>query len=351
MLRDELLRRFPALRTLPPGCFVVGGAVRDLLLGVPPLDVDVTCLDPESAARRLGERPVRLGAGEHLSAWRLTRDGNIYDFAAMLDGEISADLARRDFTINAMAVGLSDGSLLDPHDGQGDLCSRLVRMVDASNFDDDPLRCLKAVRMAVRLGFDVDPATMEAIRQRAPRITSIAPERVTYELTVILAAGQFRRSLDLLHQTGLDVPLFGRQISSAGFTSDDVTPAGALALLVEDEKSYAKRWRWSREVLRDVTSLKALLALASPDPLSLYDAGERVAVQIPPLLCALGRDGRIVMPDFALRSLLSGEEIAALTGLVEGAALGALKRSLLEAQIRGEVKTVEEARKFVRSAS
>src|SRR5712671_5303782 len=152
-LRDDLLRLFPRLRDLPCHAYVVGGAVRDLIFGAAPADVDVACLDPLACARALGRSVLRLGREDHLSAWRVVDGPHVYDFAALLDGSIGADLARRDFTVNAMAVDLRSGALLDPHEGREDLRRHLVRMVDAGNFDDDPLRMVKAVRMAVRLDF------------------------------------------------------------------------------------------------------------------------------------------------------------------------------------------------------
>ncbi|HEV8660309.1 MAG TPA: hypothetical protein VGS96_17010 [Thermoanaerobaculia bacterium] len=343
MLRDELLRRFPLLSKLPPDSYVVGGAIRDLLLGIDPLDVDVACNDPHGRARAISERVIRLGSGEHLSAWRVVDGEHAYDFAEILDRDIEADLARRDFTINAMAVRLGDGELLDPHQGQRDLERRVVRMVAAENFDDDPLRCLKAVRMAVKHRFEIDRATIEAIRSRASRIVNIAAERVTYELSVIFSASAVRRSIALLHETGLDVPLFGRELNN--FNADDVSLAGAYALLVENPKPYAKRWRWSVDLLREVMTLQKLLE--SSDRVALYDAGETIARQLPPLLRALGRDDRVTMPDFSTKALLTGDEIASIAGIEEGPELGRRKRALLEAQIRGEVETREEAVKFV----
>src|SRR5438270_6981540 len=182
---DDLLRLFPRLRDLPTHAYVVGGAVRDLTLGIAPADVDVACLEPLACARALRRKVIRLGREEHLSAYRVVDGAHVYDFAALLDGSIDADLARRDFTINAMAVDLASGELLDPHGGRADLARRLVRMIDPSNFDDEPLRMLKAVRMAVRFGFELDAQTLEAICMRATRIAGVAVERVAYELPVI----------------------------------------------------------------------------------------------------------------------------------------------------------------------
>ena len=338
MLRDELLRRFPRLKDLPPQTHVVGGAIRDLLLGIDPEDVDVACDDPRACAQSISKRVIRLGTGEHLSAWRVVDGEHIYDFAETLDHDIDADLSRRDFTVNAMAVSLAGGGdLLDPHDGQGDLKRRLVRMISASNFDDDPLRCLKAVRMAIKYRFDIDEPTLAAIRPRAATIDRVAAERVTFELSIIFSSEQLRRAIDLLYAAGLVVPLFGRELPQV--QSDNVSLAGSYALLVSDPKKYAKRWRWSTDLLREVAALQKLMAMCGDLRVALYDAGVEVARQLPALLRAAGRDDNVTMPDFSIRSLLSGEEL----GLPEGPELGRRKRALLEAQIRGEVKTREEA--------
>ena len=340
--REELTRRFPALARLSADCYVVGGAIRDLLLGRNPADADVACNDPLAAARTIRDRVIRLGDAEHLSAYRLVESGHVYDFAELLDHDIAADLARRDFTINAMAVHLGRGELLDPHGGRRDLAARLVRMVDPSNFDDDPLRTLKGVRMAVTFGFAIEEQTLIAIRERAPRIVEMAAERVTYELSVILAAGRLRTAVDLLQRTGLLAPL---GLRARELHADDVSLAGAYALLVDDPRAYAERWRWSVELLREVITLRYLVE--KHDRIALYDAGETIARQLPGILRALGRDDRLDVPDFTIRALLTGGEIAKLTGVAPGAELGRLKRALLEAQIRGEVTTREEAVAFV----
>lgn len=348
-LLDELLRRFSRLPALPPGSYVVGGAIRDLLLGLEPADVDIACLDARAGAAAIGQRQIRLGTEEHLSAWRVISGGHVYDVATLLDGAIEPDLARRDFTVNAMAVALDDGGFLDLHGGAADLQARVVRMIDAANFDDDPLRCLKAVRMAVRFDFEIDAATMAAVRERAGSITSVAAERVTYELDVIFSAGRFRKAVELLRQTRLDVPLFGRAVDQT-YRADDVSVAGAMALLVADPKSHGRRWKWSGDLVREAMTLRQLVAMDGDRRMALYEAGEQVARQLVPLLRALGGDAAVEMPDFTVRALLSGEEIAEATGLAAGPEVGRVKRALVEAQIRGEIATVDEAVAFVRAA-
>ena len=329
MWRERLTRLFPALASLQD-CYVVGGAVRDLLLDRTPADVDVACLDPLAAAQSLGRKVIRLGDQEHLSAYRVVLPEHVYDFAGLLDGDIDADLARRDFTINAMAVDLAADALLDPHGGQRDLREGVVRMVHAENFDDDPLRTLKGVRMAVKYGMTIDAATLAAIRVRAPRIVEVAKERVTYELSVIFSANRFRTAVDLLRRTGLDAAL-GRRTRE--FHADDVSLAGAQALLYDDPPT------------REAAALQRLIE--HHDRIALYDAGELLARQLPAVLRALGRDDALDVPDFSIRALLTGDEIASLTGLAPGAELGRIKRALLEAQIRGEVATREDAEEFV----
>ena len=333
-LRDDLVALFPRLRDLPPGTrLAVGGAVRDLLLGRTPNDVDVECDDPLAVAQSLGRKVIQLGRDD-LIAWRVVEGDRIYDFSEL------SPLGRRDFTINAIAVELASRELRDPLGGAADVAARVVRMIDAKNFDDDPLRLLRAVRFGVTLGFEIDAATVDAIRARAPKINSVARERIEYELSVIFSAGAFRRALALLHATALDVPLFSFELDASRFRADDLTLAAAYALL---------RHVPPGPIARDIAMLQHLVD--HHDRIALYDAGERVASQLPALLRALGRDGRLDLPDFSIRALLDGDAIAALTALPPGPRLGEIKRALLEAQLRGEVATREEAEAFIRGSS
>jgi tRNA nucleotidyltransferase/poly(A) polymerase len=339
MLRNALLWRFPELGSLPPPAEAVGGAVRDLLLDVIPVDVDVECEDPLGTASGLG-KVITLGRGD-LTVYRVVLEGRVYDFSRR------TDLGRRDFTVNAIAVDLASGQVRDPFGGQEDIRRRLIRMIDAHNLQDDPLRMLRAVRIAVRFDFTIDEPTVAAIRRRAARITTVAAERVTYELHAIFSSGKFRRALRLLSDTALDEPLFGYEVDASRFHADDVTLAGAYALLVRDPRQFAKRWRWSERLLREVVTLQDLMRDANV--VALFDAGEEVAKQLPPLLRAAGRDAPpIASALFATKTLLDGSEIAALTGVTPGPQLGAVKRALLEAQLSGEVRSREEAERFVR---
>jgi tRNA nucleotidyltransferase/poly(A) polymerase len=330
---EALVRLFPRLRELPPSArLAVGGAVRDLLIGREPRDVDVECDDPLAVARLFGRKVITLGRGE-LTAYRVVDGERIYDFSP------TSPLGRRDFTINAIAVDLRNGELIDPFGGARDARDRIVRMIDAKNFDDDPLRLLRAVRFAVTLDFAIDPATLEAVRARAAAIAGVAPERVTYELSLILGARRFRRAVELLRETRLDVPIFGRELAAA--SRDDVPLAAAYALLAVDPRALAERWRWSDALLRDVLTLQRLReerTLAD-----LYDAGQELARQLQSIV-----DEPLELPDFTIRPLLDGEEIAAIAAIPPGPRVGAIKRALIEAQLEGKVRTREEAETFVR---
>src|SRR6058998_3770179 len=126
--------------------WVVGGAVRDELLGREVLDLDVACRDPRRAARayarRSGGAPFPLS--ERHGAWRVALEGGgTVDFTP-LRGSIEDDLATRDFTINAIAVPLAGGEPVDPFSGREDLAARSIRAVSDSIFADDPLRLLRA---------------------------------------------------------------------------------------------------------------------------------------------------------------------------------------------------------------
>jgi tRNA nucleotidyltransferase/poly(A) polymerase len=188
--------------------WLVGGAVRDQLLGRKTDDVDIAVAgDPRPLASRIaratGGAMFRL-SGE-FGAWRVVGPEHAWhaDLVALRDDDIEVDLALRDFTINAMAEPLGGGELLDPHGGREDLARRLVRMVSERSLADDPLRSLRAVRLAVELGLEIEPATGRAAAEHASAIERVAQERVFGELKRIVGADAVRRGLDLMLEYGL----------------------------------------------------------------------------------------------------------------------------------------------------
>ncbi|HZB85599.1 MAG TPA: hypothetical protein VE289_03450, partial [Gaiellaceae bacterium] len=141
--------------------WIVGGAVRDELLGREVVDLDVACSDPKAAARAYARRSqgAPFPLSERHGAWRVALDGGFtVDFTPLPDG-IVQDLATRDFTINAIAMPLAGGDPVDPFGGLTDLEARRLSAVSPSIFEDDPLRLLRAVRLEEELDVELDPET------------------------------------------------------------------------------------------------------------------------------------------------------------------------------------------------
>jgi hypothetical protein len=193
--------------------WLVGGALRDELLGRPVVDLDVACREPELAARAFararGGAPFPLS--ERHGAWRIAlEDGRTVDFTP-LAAAIGDDLASRDFTLNAMARPVGGGDLVDPFGGQEDIAGRTIRAVTDGVFEADPLRLVRAVRLEDELGFRCDERTEELLRRHAPLAGHPAGERILGELERLSGAG-FRRlaELGLLDALGGSDRLFDR---------------------------------------------------------------------------------------------------------------------------------------------
>ncbi len=187
------------------GAWLVGGAVRDVLLGRPLLDWDLVVEgDPEALARAVA---TTLGApvfplSERHGAWRVMRPEGAVDVTGAPDG-IDADLARRDFAVNAIAVRVDDGRLACVPGALEDIAARRLRLVSDGAFVDDPLRLLRLARLATELDLAVDPATADAARRDAGLAGSPAEERQRAELERILLARDPVDGLRLLEDLGL----------------------------------------------------------------------------------------------------------------------------------------------------
>jgi len=187
--------------------WLVGGAVRDGLIGRPTTDADlVVDGDVEGAARALAA--ASGGTAFALSArhghWRVVAPSAAWqaDLVPLTGGSIESDLSRRDFTVNAIAEPLGGEGLVDPAGGRADLDARRLRMVSERAFDDDPLRVLRLARIAAELGFDADTATVAAARSRAARLRETAGERAFAELRRLLCSARPLEGLALMEATG-----------------------------------------------------------------------------------------------------------------------------------------------------
>jgi tRNA nucleotidyltransferase (CCA-adding enzyme) len=178
------------LNLLPKPVYVVGGAVRDGLLGRvrAELDLDVTiAVGAVEVARRLAHEYqagfVLLDAERQIA--RVVFPGMTLDIAQQ-EGDILQDLARRDYTLNAIAYDIQAGVTIDPFNGTQDIHDRTLRMVSRPNLADDPLRLLRAYRQGAQLDLKIEPDTQQAIRELAPLLTNVAAERVLAELRYLL---------------------------------------------------------------------------------------------------------------------------------------------------------------------
>ncbi len=202
--------------------FVVGGCVRDLLLGKTPKDWDVTTnARPEDIQKIFPEHVYENTFGTvgvktesedptlaiiEVTPYRIEgkytdkRHPDEVQFAQTL----AEDLSRRDFTVNAMALA-ADGSVIDNFGGQADLKSQTIRTVGEAElrFDEDALRLLRAVRFATTLGFNIEPATLAALTQKVSTLKAISAERIRDEFVKIIQSDNAYSGVMLLESTGL----------------------------------------------------------------------------------------------------------------------------------------------------
>ncbi len=204
-MNDDPLR---ALASVTDGAWLVGGALRDRLLGRPTADYDVAVSgDPGRVARDLGRSAGghAFELSEGFGAWRVVSHQRNWqvDLVSVAGETIEADLAKRDLTVNAVAQPVSGGEYVDPFGGLNDLGSRTLRMVCAHAFDQDPLRTLRLARLACELGFTADAETVRVAQQSAPRLQNVAPERIFTELKRIVIAECALHGLELMEAIGI----------------------------------------------------------------------------------------------------------------------------------------------------
>lgn len=218
-LAEAVRRAHPELDAIPASSegpvYLVGGAVRDLLLGRGRSDVDLVVVgDAAALAAGLGAETVEH---ERFATAKARLDGHEVDIATARAetyphpgalpvvepaAEIETDLARRDFTINAMAVPLPrGGSLIDPYGGRADLEAGVLRVLHARSFADDPTRALRAARYAARFGFRLEPGTEELLRRTD--LETVSADRRRAELLRLAVEPEAARGFELLAGWGL----------------------------------------------------------------------------------------------------------------------------------------------------
>jgi tRNA nucleotidyltransferase (CCA-adding enzyme) len=283
----------PVLEGLPPA-YLVGGAVRDLVRGADPVDVDIAVEgDARSAARAVADR---LGSGareyERFGTATVETPEDAYNFAGTRQetydapGElprVSAaslddDLRRRDFSINAMALGLTGddlGHLYDPCGGLADMERRVVRVLHERSFLDDPTRLLRAIRYATRLGFELDPETERLAREAvaADALSTVSGARIRDELMDLLretdAPSGIERMRDLEIHSALHPELdpdpelvASAALGAAAIGADRAV--SALAALVESAPEELDLWLADLHLLAEERDAASRAARVGP---------------------------------------------------------------------------------------
>ncbi|MGH9382327.1 MAG: hypothetical protein ACRD2Z_17215 [Thermoanaerobaculia bacterium] len=384
-------------------CHVVGGAVRDCLIGRSHRDLDLL-VDGDGAriarqlAERLSGRLVDLG-GEAFASWRIALAGEEVDLWDRAGATLEQELARRDLTVNALAVELPGGRLCDPLGGLDDLGAGKLRTPKLENMRADPLRALRLVRLAAELpGFTPTADTVTAAREAGTELERVAGERIREEWSRLLRAADPVRAFRLLR----DVELYPRLWAETSERDPARTAASAVARLHEAAEALEGALPASLPAAEPGIAFDALLLAALSDPLAAttylarrrYRSGSeatrlrrllswpilpgceaacrrflhRLANDAPTGLLWLGARAlaedrgsrwreavrRVAALETACGSeirnpapLLTGDFLAAATGL-SGRALGRALDSALAAQVLGTVRTRDEALALVR---
>lgn len=220
-------------------CYIIGGFVRDKLLGRKTKDVDIVCVgDGISLAHKVAERfqpkPLVAFFKNYGTAQIKIPDLEMEFVGARKEsysyhsrnpvvqpGTLDDDQNRRDFTINALAISLNEqdyGKLHDPFKGLDDLREKRIKtpLAPEATFSDDPLRMLRGIRFASQLNFEIEPATLQGIKNNVDRIKIISQERITDELNKILLSTKPSVGFDLLLKTGLLHIIFPQMVDLEG---------------------------------------------------------------------------------------------------------------------------------------
>jgi tRNA nucleotidyltransferase (CCA-adding enzyme) len=327
--------------------YLVGGTVRDLLLGRPRADIDVAVEDGvQQLAERLGGE---VRAHQRFGTAIVHVDGLEVDLATTRSEEyahpgalpdvrpssLTDDLSRRDFTVNAMAMPLEgEPELIDPHRGLEDLRRNQLRVLHPRSFQDDPTRALRAARYAARYGFALEPATAALIRHA--ELSTVSRDRVEAELRKLAAEPEARQAFALLGEWGLL----------------EVQPEALDLAAAVGELTAAEAW--ARVAPRADAVLAAALGrglsearrFAAGEPASASEAVDlargRSGVELA-LARALGAKwlDRYVAKWREVRLEIGGSDLIA-EGIVEGPAVGRGLREALRAKLDGEAHGREE---------
>lgn len=338
-LLSELGRRDPAEGRI----YLAGGAVRDALIGAPITDIDlVTEGKAADLALELADDALvhdRFGTAEVMvDGTRIdvaTTRKETYAFPGALP-EVSPatlvdDLARRDFTINAMAVLVGDpDTLIDPHGGESDLGRGVLRVLHSSSFIDDPTRVLRAARYAARFGFSIEPVTADLIE--SVDVTAVSRERIDSELELMAEEVTGIEAFRLLATWGLlDIP------------SERLDLTRKVVELLDSDT-------WSGRVTRSEATLETLFGPTSTVPVEMPESpfvAVIAASRLTPAELLVNRaDGAVWVDRYVdewstVRPRVTGDDLV-LAGLPQGPAIGIGLTAALRARLDDGVEGIEE---------
>lgn len=374
--------------------YVVGGVVRDLLLGRPVLDLDLVVEGKAiPLAREIAKaRNWKTRTHPRFGTAKLLTDDFSLDFAtarsetyahpgalpAVQWGNINDDLFRRDFTINAVAASLvpeSFGHLLDPHGGQQDLEKGLIRILHRGSFSDDPTRILRAVRYEQRFDFRLEEDTQKLMQRDMGILDNITGERLWHELELILEEGRPEKVLCRAYDLGVlqhlcpaaqgDAWLRGKFTRCR--SDDDHTlhmSAVYLCLLIyrlsgEEIQTCISRLKmpgWARKAVQNTARLRdSIPQLSTPKlrPSQIYREVERYSPEAIQAV-ALASDSHVIQERLELyldvlryvKSSLNGEDLQRM-GIKEGKKIGHMLRTIHDARLDGEVVNRQEEGQLV----
>ena len=376
--------------------YLVGGAVRDALLGLKVTDIDIAVVGmtsgfPRGAAAALNGKVV---AHSQFNTFALNASGRHIDLAmarhetyahhgalpTVAPGTMQQDLARRDFAINAMAASInadSWGELLDPFSGQNDLNRSVVRVLHDDGFKDDATRILRAARYAVRLGFTLHPQTEHLLSRDASYLDTISGARLRHEFERVLQEGRAVSTLDMLHHLralrsihpslALDPPT-ERALRLAEESNYADKPSIYLSILshemtVQERPSFIDRLHlissWA-QVVDDTGRAQAGVR----DDLSIADEASRSDIYLrlrgldeyAILGCALFAEGSREAQSLMLylnelrhiKPILNGNDLLVL-GVPQGPLVGELLHDLLVARLDEQTETRQDEVNLIRA--
>ena len=366
---DELATRLAALPGAAPlrealageRAYLVGGAVRDLLLGIEPRDLDLAVEGDAIAAARLlgGERvehprfgtaTVRAGGiTVNLASTRTERYERPGALPVVEPAELAADLARRDFTVNAIAVALArPGETIDPHGGLEDLERGTLRVLHARSFEDDPTRALRAARYAARLGLSPEPHTERLLRESD--LATLTRERVEEELRRLAGERDPVGALRLLVEWG--VVRADLDLAAAALALTERDPWAGLADRASVVLGAAGIAAGPFSSGRERDAARALLEVAPERPSACARAAQGHDATTLAIARAMGAEW---LDEYAtrwrgVRLEISGEDLLA-AGVERGPAVGRGLEVALAAKLDGEVHGREEELRLALAAA